>query len=297
MDAHQRLVGDGGKHSLNLRQNVGGRDQSVPPGSASGLSPRPIHSRRRSGRAPYEEQGKQWMHGACSLRAPTTKRHRAANTPGGCRPTTTACSYTSPRGQEASRRRQVHPAEPGRGAAPSVARGRAAADGSGAIPPIHPLTPIYRVRPRWHRVAGWGGVLAGVVIAAVNDLMLMGEGVTLLPGGHSELYLLLGISVGSGATWFFGLFDRGNHHLRVRTGGCHVPSGLPCSCHDEGSLHGAGVDLAVERISARLERRNLVRRGLRSLEDVTPEQHVLRLVALEDRQVVGQRSPCCRGRW
>lgn len=52
-------------------------------------------------------------------------------------------------------------------------------------------------------------MLAGVVIAAVNDLMLMGEDVTLLPGGHSELYLLLGISVGAGATWFLGLFDRG----------------------------------------------------------------------------------------
>lgn len=52
-------------------------------------------------------------------------------------------------------------------------------------------------------------MLAGVVIAAVNDLMLIGEDVTLLPGGHSELYLLLGISVGVGSTWFLGLFDRG----------------------------------------------------------------------------------------
>lgn len=76
-------------------------------------------------------------------------------------------------------------------------------------PRYTPSAPRYRVRPRWHRVAGWGGVLAGVVIAALNDLMLMGEGVTLLPGGHSELYLLLGLSAGSGATWFLGLFDRG----------------------------------------------------------------------------------------
>ena len=67
----------------------------------------------------------------------------------------------------------------------------------------------YRVRPRWHRFAGWGGVLVGVAVAALNDLMLMGEDVTLLPGGHSELYLMLGISVASGATWFLGLFDRG----------------------------------------------------------------------------------------
>ena len=67
----------------------------------------------------------------------------------------------------------------------------------------------YRVRPRWHRFAGWGGVLVGVTVAALNDLMLMGEDVTLLPGGHSELYLMLGISVAAAATWFLGLFDRG----------------------------------------------------------------------------------------
>lgn len=72
-----------------------------------------------------------------------------------------------------------------------------------------PATQTYRVRPKWHRVAGWGGVLFGILLAAVNDLMLMGEDVRLLPGGHSELYLMLGISVAGGATWFLGLFDRG----------------------------------------------------------------------------------------
>ncbi len=39
--------------------------------------------------------------------------------------------------------------------------------------------------------------------------MLMGEDLTLLPGGHAELYLVLGVSVAIGATWFLGLFDRG----------------------------------------------------------------------------------------
>lgn len=48
----------------------------------------------------------------------------------------------------------------------------------------------------------------GVAIAAVNDLMLMGEGVRLLPGGHTELYLFLGIAVAGTSTWFLGLFDR-----------------------------------------------------------------------------------------
>ena len=95
------------------------------------------------------------------------------------------------------------------GPRPRSHRGGRQRTGPEPSPRYTPSAPHYRVRPRWHRVAGWGGVLAGVVIAAVNDLILMGEGVTLLPGGHSELYLLLGISVGSGATWFLGLFDRG----------------------------------------------------------------------------------------
>lgn len=72
-----------------------------------------------------------------------------------------------------------------------------------------PPTPQYRLRPRWHRVAGWLGVALGIVIAATNDLMLMGDDLTLLPGGHNELYLLLGIGVAGASTWFLGLFDRG----------------------------------------------------------------------------------------
>lgn len=72
-----------------------------------------------------------------------------------------------------------------------------------------PPTQQYRLRPGWHRVAGWLGVALGVVIAAMNDLMLMGDDLSLLPGGHNELYLLLGIAVAGSSTWFLGLFDRG----------------------------------------------------------------------------------------
>ena len=43
----------------------------------------------------------------------------------------------------------------------------------------------------------------------MNDAMLFGDDITLLPGGHSEMYLLLGVAVAFGATWFLGLFDRG----------------------------------------------------------------------------------------
>ena len=72
-----------------------------------------------------------------------------------------------------------------------------------------PPTPKYRIRPRWHRLAGWLGVIAGVAIAVANDAMLFSDNLTLLPGGHQELYLLAGIAVAGSSTWFLGLFDRG----------------------------------------------------------------------------------------
>lgn len=76
-------------------------------------------------------------------------------------------------------------------------------------PRYTPPTPNYRVRPRWHRIAGWFGVLAGVAIAIANDAMLFSDDLTLLPGRHQELYLILGVAVAGGSTWFLGLFDRG----------------------------------------------------------------------------------------
>ena len=72
-----------------------------------------------------------------------------------------------------------------------------------------PKAAAYRLRPSWHRAAGWLGILLGAAIAASNDLMLLYDDVTLLPGGHSELYLFLGIAVAAASTWFLGLFDRG----------------------------------------------------------------------------------------
>lgn len=53
------------------------------------------------------------------------------------------------------------------------------------------------------------GVLAGVLIAIANDAMLFSDNLTLLPGGHQELYLILGLAVAGSSTWFLGLFDRG----------------------------------------------------------------------------------------
>lgn len=78
--------------------------------------------------------------------------------------------------------------------------------------PSHRYTPPNQsdltVRPRWHRVVGWIGVVSGLLIVIVNDGMLMTDDVTLLPFGHSELYLLLGILVAGWSTRFLGLFDR-----------------------------------------------------------------------------------------
>lgn len=66
----------------------------------------------------------------------------------------------------------------------------------------------YTVRPRWHRVAGWLGLGLGALVAILNDAMLLGEDLVLLPFGHSELYLFLGVLVAGLSTRFLGLFDR-----------------------------------------------------------------------------------------
>lgn len=71
----------------------------------------------------------------------------------------------------------------------------------------------YTVRPRWHRIAGWIGVGVGALIAILNDAMLLGEDVVLLPFGHSELYLLLGVLVAGWSTRLLGLFDRETVYL------------------------------------------------------------------------------------
>lgn len=67
--------------------------------------------------------------------------------------------------------------------------------------------PKVRFRPSWHRFFGWAGVALGLLIIALNDGMLMGNNLTLLPFGHSELYLILGLSVSASSAWFLGLYD------------------------------------------------------------------------------------------
>ena len=81
--------------------------------------------------------------------------------------------------------------------------------GSTESPRYTPPRTNYRIRPRWHRVVGWAGVALGILIAVANDTMLIADDLTLLPFGHQELYLILGVMVAGGSTWFLGLFDRG----------------------------------------------------------------------------------------
>ena len=68
--------------------------------------------------------------------------------------------------------------------------------------------PKARFRPRWHRVAGWVGVVFGIAIFVANEAMRFSENLTILPFGHSPIYLILALGVGSSSTWFLGMFDR-----------------------------------------------------------------------------------------
>lgn len=72
-----------------------------------------------------------------------------------------------------------------------------------------PKAPAFRLRPGWHRWAGWAGVVLGLAVIVVNDIELFTNDTTVMPGGHSELYLFLGVLVIAGAAWMLGAFDRG----------------------------------------------------------------------------------------
>lgn len=69
-----------------------------------------------------------------------------------------------------------------------------------------PRRPTFRIRPTGHKVAGWSLVAAGIAVAVLNDVAFFGP--EPLPGGHSELYLVLGVAIAAYGTWWLGLFDR-----------------------------------------------------------------------------------------
>lgn len=65
----------------------------------------------------------------------------------------------------------------------------------------------YRFRPAWHRWVGVVTLILGLYVVFANDLMRLADGVQLLPGGHSELYLLAGVGISAGSLWWFGWLD------------------------------------------------------------------------------------------
>jgi hypothetical protein len=70
-------------------------------------------------------------------------------------------------------------------------------------PPIRSV----RIRPDWHRRVGFGILFVGILVVVLNDVPLFG-GRSILPFGHSELYLVLGLLIAGSATRMFGWFDR-----------------------------------------------------------------------------------------
>ncbi len=81
------------------------------------------------------------------------------------------------------------------------------------------LTPRYtpplvlkRHRPGWHRWTGWAQVAVGIALVLLNYAQDFGP--RLLPGGHSELYFLLGLMTAGGGSWWLGVFDRPQRQLR-----------------------------------------------------------------------------------
>jgi hypothetical protein len=93
-----------------------------------------------------------------------------------------------------SRVRREGGPQPEAEAAPTPTSGR-------YTPPVKP----YRLRPDWHKPLGWVIVAFGVLVAVVNDLAVFD--IDVIPGEHSELYLLLAFVIAGGGTWFLGLFD------------------------------------------------------------------------------------------
>ncbi len=49
-------------------------------------------------------------------------------------------------------------------------------------------------------------IIAGLSLFVINDLAWFD--IELLPGGHNELWALLGIVSAAASTWWFGWFDR-----------------------------------------------------------------------------------------
>lgn len=61
-------------------------------------------------------------------------------------------------------------------------------------------------RPTWHKVVGALLILLGLSIFVINDLAWFD--INIIPGGHNELWAIVGIGTAATSTWWFGWFDR-----------------------------------------------------------------------------------------
>jgi hypothetical protein len=75
-------------------------------------------------------------------------------------------------------------------------------------PRYTPAQAAFRIRPASHRFIGWGLVALAVALAVLNDIQWAAGNVTVLPGGHSEAYLMLAVGIAASGAWWLGLFDR-----------------------------------------------------------------------------------------
>lgn len=82
------------------------------------------------------------------------------------------------------------------------------ATSAGASSRYTPPHKAIRLRPGWHKTVGFALVIVGFAIVILNILMGGGSDLTLLPGGHNELYLFLGLAMAAYSMWWFGWFDR-----------------------------------------------------------------------------------------
>lgn len=69
-------------------------------------------------------------------------------------------------------------------------------------------------RLRRERVVGLGGLAVAALILVLNWIMEFAPELRLLPGGHSELYFLLGVVGATAAAWL--AFDLGMTRQRRR---------------------------------------------------------------------------------
>ncbi|MEO7557061.1 MAG: hypothetical protein ABIV94_10725 [Acidimicrobiales bacterium] len=93
------------------------------------------------------------------------------------------------------------------------AKQRGAKDGDGGAPPVKPnrrstapVAQTFRIRPPYHKVIGVLELVVGIAIVIVNYIDY--ADVSILPGGHQEVYLILGVAIAAGSMWWFGAFDR-----------------------------------------------------------------------------------------